>query len=89
MDQFIHKYGVKIDAINITKINVIKPGENGAVSIFKTLIRSDVGKQFLDVFGCPINNLNNFMNESGEGKNKEKNLIKLSNDESKVFFNFY
>nr|CAD2170479.1 unnamed protein product [Meloidogyne enterolobii] len=83
LDQFIHKYGVKIDAINITKINVIKPGENGAVSIFKTLIRSDVGKQFLDVFGCPVNNLNNFMNESGEGKNKEKNLIKLSNEESK------
>nr|CAD2159767.1 unnamed protein product [Meloidogyne enterolobii] len=82
LDQFIHKYGVKIDAINITKINVIKPGENGAVSIFKTLIRSDVGKQFLDVFGCPVNNLNNFMSEGG-GKNKEKNLIKLSNDESK------
>ncbi|CAK5108987.1 unnamed protein product [Meloidogyne enterolobii] len=83
LDQFIHKYGVKIDAINITKINVIKLGENGAVSIFKTLIRSDVGKQFLDVFGCPVNNLNNFMSENGEGKNKEKNLIKLSNEESK------
>ncbi|CAK5105617.1 unnamed protein product [Meloidogyne enterolobii] len=82
LDQFIHKYGVKIDAINITKINVIKPGENGAVSIFKTLIRSDVGKQFLDVFGCPVNNLNNFVSEGG-GKNKEKNLIKLSNDEFK------
>ena len=68
LDQFIHKYGIKIDAINITKINVIKTGENGAVSVFKTLIRSDVGKQFLNVFGCSKN-----VRDVIETENKENN----------------
>ena len=68
LDQFIHKYGIKIDAINITKINVIKTGENGAVSVFKTLIRSDVGKQFLNVFGCSKN-----VRDVIEAENKENN----------------
>uniref|UniRef100_A0A1I8BAY8 PHB domain-containing protein n=1 Tax=Meloidogyne hapla TaxID=6305 RepID=A0A1I8BAY8_MELHA len=84
LDQFVQKYGVKIDAINITKINVIKTGENGAVSIFKTLIRSDVGKQFLDVFGCP-NNMRDFI---VDGEGKEKTKMKLADESKKVVDTF-
>jgi hypothetical protein len=69
LDQFIYKYGIKIDAINITKINVIKTGENEAVSVFKTLIRSDVGKQFMDVLGC-----SNTIIEAGRKKEINKEI---------------
>ncbi|KAF7635753.1 PHB domain-containing protein [Meloidogyne graminicola] len=83
LDKFIQKFGLKISAINITKINVIKAGENGAVSVFKTLIRSDVGKQFLGVFGSNLNDIVSKVENNEETKKTVETFSTTSTIENK------
>ncbi|CEF71497.1 Stomatin-like protein 1 [Strongyloides ratti] len=41
LNNFIHRYGIEIKELNIEHFEVVKNGENAAVSVFNTIIKSD------------------------------------------------
>lgn len=46
-NKFCKKLGLEITQISITHMNVIKEGENQAISLFNTLVKSDFGSQLM------------------------------------------
>uniref|UniRef100_A0A0N4ZXS6 PHB domain-containing protein n=1 Tax=Parastrongyloides trichosuri TaxID=131310 RepID=A0A0N4ZXS6_PARTI len=58
LNNFIHRYGIEIKELNIEHFEVVKTGENAAVSVFNTIMKSDFGNSIMGILG---NHLKDFV----------------------------
>lgn len=46
--------GTEVTQVKVTQMKIIKQGENQALSLFNTIMKSDMGVQLLSLFGPQI-----------------------------------
>uniref|UniRef100_A0A0N5CDQ6 PHB domain-containing protein n=1 Tax=Strongyloides papillosus TaxID=174720 RepID=A0A0N5CDQ6_STREA len=58
LNNFIHKYGIEIKGLTIEHFEIVKNGENAAVSVFNTILKSEFGNSIMGILN---NHLKDFV----------------------------
>jgi len=78
LNDFVRPHGVKVERLTVSQVQVLKPADNAAVSVFHTLLKSELGQQLMGQVGGHLKAAAQATGNKGWGAGPEEEAMAMA-----------